>query len=127
MTACLPLQDCIVQTTSLPAYAGNFSRLARVQKTATGLRPDNSAVALHAYLRRYMGRLQWQVLKLHECARRRAALLQWQFLKLHISALQWQDTKLLTRGGCCPAAVAGYQTACAYGCHAAVAGSQPAS
>jgi hypothetical protein len=27
------------------------------------------------------------------------------------SHLQWQDTKLHARGGCCPAAVAGYQTA----------------
>jgi hypothetical protein len=27
--------------------------------------------------------------------------------------LQWQDTKLHAHGGCCPAAVAGYQTACA--------------
>jgi hypothetical protein len=47
-----------------------------------------------------------------------AALLQRQFLKLHTSALQspalalWQDTKLHAHVGCCPAAVAGYQTAC---------------
>jgi hypothetical protein len=50
-------------------------------------------------------------------------LLQWQDTKL-----QWQDNKLHARGGgSCPAAVAGYQTACAHGCPAAVAGSQPAS
>jgi hypothetical protein len=56
----------------------------------------------------------------------RAARLQWQFLKLNTSSLQWQDTKLHARGGCCPAAVAGYQTACARGCPAAVSGSQTA-
>jgi MarR-like DNA-binding transcriptional regulator SgrR of sgrS sRNA len=28
------------------------------------------------------------------------------------SHLQWKDTKLHACGGCCPAAVAGYQTAC---------------
>jgi hypothetical protein len=63
-------------------------------------------------------RLQWQDTKL-----------QWQDTKLQWqdTKLQWQDTKLHARGGCCPAAVAGYQTACADGCYAAVAGSQPAS
>jgi hypothetical protein len=40
--------------------------------------------------------------------------------------MQWQDTKLHAHGSCCPAAVAGYQTACARGCHAAVSGSQTA-
>jgi hypothetical protein len=103
MTACLPLQDCIVQTTSIPAYGRIISR-------------------------RYMGaaRLQWQVLKLHVCAcrcpaaaagsqtavtvmqsqdtklhaqMRTATLLQWQDTKLHAqmrtaALLQWQDTKL---------------------------------
>jgi hypothetical protein len=34
------------------------------------------------------------------------------------SHLQWQDTKLHARGDCCPAAVAGYQTACARSCPA---------
>jgi hypothetical protein len=33
-----------------------------------------------------------------------------------VALLQWQDTKLHARGGCCSAAVAGYQTACARGC-----------
>jgi hypothetical protein len=41
--------------------------------------------------------------------------------------LQWQDTKLHARGGCCLAAVARYQTACARGCPAAVSGYQTAS
>jgi hypothetical protein len=68
-TACLPLQDCIVQTTSLPAYGRKFlpPRWSPDNKaTGRGLRPDNSAAALHAYSRRYMeaARLQWQVLKL---------------------------------------------------------------
>jgi hypothetical protein len=42
-------------------------------------------------------------------------------------AVQWQDTKLHARGGCCPAAVAGYQTACARDCPAVVSGYQTAS
>jgi hypothetical protein len=73
MTACLPLQDCIVQSTSLPAYGRKFLPPSwSPDNKATSLRPDNSAVALHAYSRRYMGaaRLQWQDLKLHGCARR---------------------------------------------------------
>jgi hypothetical protein len=103
MTACLPLQDCIVQTTRPPAYG-------------------------RIILRRYMGaaRLHWQVLKLHVCARCCPAaaavsqtaykhsavtcsgripncmlaaavdLLQWQDTKLQWqdTKLQWQDTKL---------------------------------
>jgi hypothetical protein len=47
ITACLPLQDCIVQTTSLLAYGRKFLRRAprwRLDNKATGLRPDNSAV-----------------------------------------------------------------------------------
>jgi hypothetical protein len=46
-----------------------------------------------------------------------------------VALLQWQDTKLHARGGCCPAAVTGYQTACAHGCPAAaaVSGSQTTS
>jgi hypothetical protein len=56
MTACLPLQDCIVQTTSLPAVGQKFlpPRWSPDNK-ATGLQPDNSAVALHTYSRCYMG------------------------------------------------------------------------
>jgi hypothetical protein len=42
------------------------------------------------------------------------------------SHLQWQDTKLHACGGCCPAAVTGYQTACTRGCPAAVSGYQTA-
>jgi hypothetical protein len=41
--------------------------------------------------------------------------------------MQWQDTKLHAHGGCCPAAVAGYLTACARGCPAVAASSQTAS
>jgi hypothetical protein len=41
--------------------------------------------------------------------------------------LQLQDTKLHARGGCCPAAMTGFQTACARGCPAAVSGSQTSS
>jgi hypothetical protein len=67
MTAFLLLQDCIVQTTSLPAWGRKFlpPRWSPDNK-ATGLWPDNSAAALHAYSRRYMvaAWLQWQVLKL---------------------------------------------------------------
>jgi hypothetical protein len=65
MTACLPLQDCIVHSTRL---AGNFCRRAAVQLTR-----------LPAYgriiSRRYMvaARLQWQVLKLHVCSHCAAA------------------------------------------------------
>jgi hypothetical protein len=54
-------------------------------------------------------KLQWQDTKLQW----QDTILQWQDTKL-----QWQDTKLHARGGCCPAAVAGYQTACAHGCPA---------
>jgi hypothetical protein len=88
---------------------------------ATGLQPDNSVAALHAYTSRYMdnARLQWQVLKPHTsslqslavagiqtaCSHARAvALLQWQDSKLHarpparaVALLQWQDTKLHAR------------------------------
>jgi hypothetical protein len=71
MTACLPLQDCIVQTTSLPAYGRKFlpPRWSPDNK-ATGL--SYGRIILHAYSRRYMGaaRLQWKVLKLHGCAHR---------------------------------------------------------
>jgi hypothetical protein len=67
MTACLPLQDCIVQTTRQPAVT-------------TGLR----------YGRKFLP---------PRCGR------------IPYCHLQWQDTKLHARGGCCPAAVAGYQTA----------------
>jgi hypothetical protein len=44
MTVCLPLQDCIVQTTRLPAYGRKFltPRCSPANK-ATGLRPDNFA------------------------------------------------------------------------------------
>jgi hypothetical protein len=44
MTACLPLQDCIVQTTRLPAYGRKFlpPRGSPANK-ATRLRPDNFA------------------------------------------------------------------------------------
>jgi hypothetical protein len=107
MTACLPLQYCIVQTTRLPAYGRIISH-------------------------RYIGaaRLQWQVLKLHACVRccpaaaagsqtayKRSAVtcsgripncmhaavfdllqLQWQVFKLHprmAALLQWQVLKLL--------------------------------
>jgi hypothetical protein len=62
-----------------------------------------------------------------------AARLQRQFLKLHTSALQsfavagYQSSKLHAHSGCCPAAVAGYQTACARGWPAAVSVFQTAS
>jgi hypothetical protein len=114
MTACLPLQDCIVQTTSIPAYGRKYlpPRWSPDNK-ATGLRPENSAVALDAYLRRYMGaaRLQWQVLKLYGCAHRcpvAAAVYQTAYKCYAVcSHLHWQDTKLHAHGGCCPAAVTG--------------------
>jgi hypothetical protein len=126
MTACLPLQDCIVQTTSLPA--GNFCRRARVQITRL---PAHGRIILPSRCM-HTRAATWE---LPDCSGRLlncmgahvAALLQRQFLKLHTSALQslqhlqWQDTKLHARGGCCPAAVAEYQTACARGCPAAVA------
>jgi hypothetical protein len=46
MKACLPLQDCIVQTKSLPAYGWKFlpPRLSPDNK-AIDLRPDNSSTA----------------------------------------------------------------------------------
>jgi hypothetical protein len=110
MTACLPLQDCIVQTTRPPAYGRKFlpPRCSPANK-ATGLRPDNFAP------------LQWQFLKLHTsalkslavagylgaCTRRLLPCCSGRLPNCH---LQWQDTKLHARGGCCPAAVAGYQT-----------------
>jgi hypothetical protein len=62
MTACLPLQDCIVQTTSLPAYGRKF--------LPPHWSPDNKASGLqldNAYSRCYMvaAWLLCQVLKLH--------------------------------------------------------------
>jgi hypothetical protein len=121
MTACLPLQDCIVQTTSLPAYGRNFCRCARwsPDNKATGLRPDNSATSLHAYSHRYMGAavagyqtacmrmtLPCCSSRFSNCSHcnavagyqtasakmRTAVLLQWQDTKLHA---QWQFHKLL--------------------------------
>jgi hypothetical protein len=78
--------------------------------------PDNSAVALHAYRRLYMGaaRLQWQVLKLHGCAHHCPA------------AAAVSQTAYKCSAVTC-SAVAGYQSACERGCRAAVAGSQTAS
>jgi hypothetical protein len=107
------LQDCIVCSQGrkflLPLWSPD--------NKATGLRPDNSATTLHAYSRRYMG----------------AARLQWQVLKLHPSALQslscsGRIPKCMHKCALlpCSAAVAEYQTACACGCPAAVAGSQTA-
>jgi hypothetical protein len=67
MTACLPLQDCIVQTTRPEISA------AELESREQGYRQfGNSAIVLHAYSRHYMGaaRLQWQVFKLHGYARR---------------------------------------------------------
>jgi hypothetical protein len=100
---------------------------------ATGLRPANSAVVLHAYSHCYMdvARLQWQVLKLHVCAPCCAALPCCsgrfsnciQALCSHCNAVAGYQTEC-TNARCCHAAVAEYQTACARGCPAAVAGSQ---
>jgi hypothetical protein len=85
MTACLPLQDCIVQTTRLPAYGRKF------------LPPRCSpATRLPAYGRIISRRCSGSF---SNC------------IQALCSHLQWQDTKLHARGGCCPAAVAGYQTA----------------
>jgi hypothetical protein len=68
--------------------------------------------------------LQWQDTKNYKYAHA-AALLQRQFLKQHTSALQsLAVTKLHARVGCCPAAVAEYQTAYDHGCPATVAGYQ---
>jgi hypothetical protein len=101
LTACLLLKDCIVQTTSLPAYGRKFlpPRWSPDNK-ATGLRPDNSAAVLHAYSRRYMGaaRLQW-----HWVCAQVTALLQ----SLAVAGYQTACMK----AHCCPDAVAGYQTA----------------
>jgi hypothetical protein len=77
MTACLPLQDCIVQTTSLPAgpTAVNFCRRAGVQITRLPALAYGRIILMPRCMHtraasRYMGgaRLQWQVLKLHVCA-----------------------------------------------------------
>jgi hypothetical protein len=70
--------------------------------------------------------LQWKVTKLP------LAVAGYQTACMHAAAagdmLQWQDTKLHARGGgCCPAAVAGYQTAYSRGCPAVVSGYQTAS
>jgi hypothetical protein len=112
MTACLPLQDCIVQTTRLPAYGRKFLQLrCSPANKANGLRPDNFTP------------LQWQFLKLHTSALQSLAVARYQNActrpllpccsgKIPNCYLQWQDTKLHARGGCYPAAVAGYQTAC---------------
>jgi hypothetical protein len=101
MTACLPLQDCIVQTTRLPAYGRKILLLrCSPANKATGLRPYNFApqhgscpaavaVSQTAYKRSAVtcsGRIP-------NCMHTAA-----------VALLQWQDTKL-------PLAVAGYQTA----------------
>jgi hypothetical protein len=94
MTACLPLQDCIVQTTRLPAYGRKFlpPRCSPANK-ATGLGPDNFAS------------LQWQFIKLHTSALKSLAVAGYQTActrrllsccsgRLPNCHLQWQDTKL---------------------------------
>jgi hypothetical protein len=56
LQACLPLQDCIVQTTRLPAYGRKFlPPCCSPADKATGLRPDNFAP------------LQWQLQKTNAC------------------------------------------------------------
>jgi hypothetical protein len=129
MTACLPLQDCIVQTTRLPAYAtaGNFCRAA-VQLTRL---PAYGRIISRRYMR--AAQLQWQVLKLHVCARCCPAA-------LAVSQTAYKRSAVTCSGripNCmhvaavallpCCSAVAGYQSACAHCCPAIVAGSQPAS
>jgi hypothetical protein len=84
-----------VQTTSLPAYARKFLPPRwSPDNMDNGLRPDNSATALHAYL--LPGCSGWFS----------------NGIQALCSHLQWQDTKLHACPCCCPAAVAGYQTAC---------------
>jgi hypothetical protein len=116
MTACLPLQDCIVQTTRLPAYGRKFlpPRCSPANKV-TGLRPDNfaplhgsSLVAVAVSQTAYKRSVVTCSGRIPNCMHAAA-----------VALLQWQDTKLHARDGCCPAAVAIYQTACARNCPAA--------
>jgi hypothetical protein len=120
MTACLPLQDCIVQTTRPPAYGQKFlpPRCSPANK-ATGLRPDNFA-PLHGSCPAALAGSQTA------CMRTLLPCCSGSFsncIQALCSHLQWQDTKLHARGGCGPAAVAGYQTAVA-GYQTVVAGYQ---
>jgi hypothetical protein len=84
MTACLPLQDCIVQITRLPAYGRKLlpPRCSPADK-ATGLRPDNFAP------------LQWQFLKLHTSALQSLAVAGYQTANMQ---QQQQQSKMYSRG-----------------------------
>jgi hypothetical protein len=125
MTACLPLLDCIVQTTSLPAVGRKFlpPRCSPANK-ATG-RSDGRLI-----LRLYMGaaRLLWPRLKLHVCPLLPCCSDSFSnCIQVLCSHLQWQDTKLhacmhararavalltwFLYQTACPAGVSGYQTA----------------
>jgi hypothetical protein len=94
MTACLPLQDCIVQTTRLPAYGRKFMtpRCSPANK-ATGLRLDNFAPLHGSCPAALAGSQTAYKCSAVTCSGRIPNCMH----TAAVDLLQWQDTKLQSR------------------------------